>query len=59
LITYRAAVSLNSPTELLRALQQQDLAEGLRKFATKLYLAENPHMLDETINLIKQLKNKQ
>jgi hypothetical protein len=59
LITYRAAVSLNSPTELLRALQQQDLAESLRKFATKLYLAENPHMLNETMDLIKQLKNKQ
>jgi hypothetical protein len=56
LITPTAAVSLNSPTELLRALQQRDLAENLRKFATKLYLAENPHMLDETVGMIKKLK---
>ena len=59
LITYRTAVSLNSPTELLRALQQQDLAEGMRSIVTKLYLAEYPDMLDETVNMLKQLKNKQ
>lgn len=58
LITPTAAVSLNSPTELLRALQQRNLAEGIRSIAAKLYLAEYPDMLGETVDMLKQLKNK-
>ena len=45
--------SLNSPRELLNFLQQRNILEALRKSMVKLYLQENPHMIDE----IKKIKS--
>ena len=56
LITPTTAVYLNSPTQLLNALQQRGLAENIKKLAAKFYLEENPHRLNETVNILKQLK---
>jgi hypothetical protein len=50
------AIPLNSPSELRQVLQQRNIAENIRKMATKFYIAENPDMLDETVGMIKKLK---
>jgi len=44
---------LNSPTELLGALQQRDLAE-MRRYLTQEYLANNPEHLEEVRGLLQQ-----
>ena len=43
--------SLNSPRDLVNFLQQRNILEALRKSMVKLYLQENPHMIDEMKNL--------
>lgn len=53
---FRSAVPLNSPRELRQALQQRGLAENIKNMAAKFYLAENPSMLGETVNMLKKLK---
>lgn len=50
------ALSLNSPSDILQALQTRGLAEGMGTLATKLYLAENPNMLNELTDMLKQVK---
>jgi hypothetical protein len=52
------AIQLNTPSELMTALQQRNLAEYIKKAAAKMYLAENPNMLSETADMIKKLINK-
>lgn len=47
------AVSLNSPAELLGALQQRNLAE-MRRYLTQEYLANNPEQLEEVRGLLQQ-----
>jgi hypothetical protein len=38
----------------MSALQQRNLAENIRHTLAKMYLAENPTMLGETVNLLKK-----
>ena len=49
-------VTLNSPAELLQALQQRNLAE-VRNYMVREYVANNPHHLDEVRELIRQHVN--
>jgi len=44
---------LNSPSELLQALQQRNLAE-MRRYLTQEYLANNPEQLEEVRGLLQQ-----
>jgi predicted transcriptional regulator len=46
-------VTLNSPAELMQALQQRNLAE-VRHYMVRDYVSNNPHHLDEVRELIKQ-----
>ena len=46
-------VTLNSPAELMSALQQRDLAE-VRNYLVREYVANNPQHLDEVRGLIQQ-----
>jgi len=47
------ALPLNSPAELLGALQQRNLAE-MRRYLTQEYLANNPEQLEEVRGLLQQ-----
>jgi hypothetical protein len=47
-------IPLDSPAQLMQALQQRNLAENIRHTLAKMYLAENPTMLGETVNLLKK-----
>ena len=47
------ALPLNSPAELLQALQQRNLAE-MRRYLTQEYLANNPEQLEEVRGLLQQ-----
>jgi hypothetical protein len=47
-------ISLDSPAQLMQALQQRNLAENIKHTIAKMYLAENPTMLGETVNLLKK-----
>jgi len=49
-------VTLNSPAELLQALQQRNLAE-VRNYIVREYLHHNPQHLDEVRDLIRQHVN--
>ena len=46
-------VTLNSPAELMQALQQRNLAE-VRHYMVRDYVSNNPHHLDEVRELMKQ-----
>jgi hypothetical protein len=50
------AVTLNSPSELMSALQQRNLAE-VRNYMVREYVANNPQHLDEVRELIRQHVN--
>jgi hypothetical protein len=58
IITPTTAIALNSPSDLVSTLQNRNLVENIKKAAVKMYLAENPTMLDETMDIIKNLLNK-
>jgi hypothetical protein len=58
LATPTGTVLLNSPSDLMNVLTNRNLIEGIKKVAVKMYLAENPNMLDETMDIIKNLLNK-
>jgi hypothetical protein len=58
LATPTGTVLLNSPSDLVSTLQARNLVENIKKAAVKMYLAENPTMLDETMDIIKNLLNK-
>jgi len=59
LIPNREYVKLNSPTELLSALQARGLAENLAHAIVSEFLAQNPTMIDEAKNALRLiLKNK-
>ena len=58
IITPTTAIALNSPSDLVSTLQARNLVENIKKAAVKMYLAENPTMLDETMDIIKNLLNK-
>ena len=47
-------IPLDSPAQLMQALQQRNLAENIKHTLAKMYLAENPTMLGETVNLLKK-----
>ena len=47
------ALPLNSPAELLQALQQRNLAE-MRRYLTQEYLTNNPEQLEEVRGLLQQ-----
>ena len=47
------ALPLNSPAELVSALQQRNLAE-MRRYLTQEYLANNPEQLEEVRGLLQQ-----
>lgn len=47
------ALPLNSPAELVNALQQRNLAE-MRRYLTQEYLANNPEQLEEVRGLLQQ-----
>jgi len=51
-----AMVTLNSPAELLQALQQRNLAE-VRNYLVREYVSNNPQHLDEVRELIRQHVN--
>ena len=50
------AVTLNSPSELMQALQRRNLAE-VRNYLVREYVANNPQHLDEVRDLIRQHVN--
>lgn len=50
------AVTLNSPAELMQALQQRNLAE-VRNYLVREYVSNNPQHLDEVRELIRQHVN--
>jgi hypothetical protein len=50
------AVTLNSPSELMQALQRRNLAE-VRNYLVREYVANNPQHLDEVRELIRQHVN--
>jgi hypothetical protein len=56
IITHDGSHFLNSPSELMQFLRNQNLAEGLRKSLVKLHLKDNPHMIDEIKNYNKNNK---
>jgi hypothetical protein len=46
-------ITLNSPSELMQALQRRNLAE-VRNYLVREYLHHNPQHLDEVRGLIRQ-----
>ena len=49
-------ITLNSPAELMQALQRRNLAE-VRNYLVREYVANNPRHLDEVRELIRQHVN--
>ena len=49
-------ITLNSPSELMQALQRRNLAE-VRNYLVREYIANNPRHLDEVRELIRQHVN--
>ncbi len=58
LVTPTGAVNIISPDRLLSTLQNQNLAESEKVMAVNMFLAENPHMLDETKEILRKHLNK-
>jgi hypothetical protein len=57
IITSNGAISLDSPANLLQALQQRDLAE-VHQYIMNEYLDRNPHHIKEFKNLLRKHINK-
>jgi hypothetical protein len=58
LLTANAFTNIGSPDNLLATLQAQNLAESHKGLAVKMFLAENPHMLGETTEILNKHLNK-
>jgi hypothetical protein len=58
LLTANASTNIGSPDNLLATLQAQNLAESHKGLAVKMFLAENPHMLGETTEILHKHLNK-
>lgn len=58
LLTANASTNIGSPDNLLATLQAQNLAESHKGLAVKMFLAENPHMLSETTEILYKHLNK-
>jgi hypothetical protein len=44
---------IDSPRQLLQALQQRNLAEGMKSYIVKNYLTLNPHQIDEVKTMLR------
>lgn len=58
LVTSAGLLRVGSPDNLLATLQNQNLAESEKGMAINMFLAENPHMLDETKEILRKHLNK-
>lgn len=58
ILTPNTFTNIGSPDNLLATLQAQNLAESEKGVAINMFLAENPHMLDETKELLRKHLNK-
>jgi hypothetical protein len=58
LVTSAGTTNIGSPDNLLATLQNQNLAESEKGMAINMFLAENPHMLDETKEILRKHLNK-
>lgn len=58
LVTPAGTANIGSPDNLLATLQNQNLAESEKGMAVNMFLAENPHMLDETKEILRKHLNK-
>lgn len=58
LLTPNAFTPIGSPDNLLATLQNQNLAESEKGVAINMFLAENPHMLEETKEILRKHLNK-
>jgi hypothetical protein len=58
LVTSAGTANIGSPDNLLATLQNQNLAESEKGMAVNMFLAENPHMLDETKEILRKHLNK-
>lgn len=58
LVTPAGTANIGSPDNLLATLQNQNLAESEKGMAINMFLAENPHMLDETKEILRKHLNK-
>jgi hypothetical protein len=58
LLTPLTTTNIGSPDNLLATLQAQNLTESEKGLAVKMFLAENPHMLGETTEILNKHLNK-
>jgi hypothetical protein len=58
ILTPNTFTNIGSPSNLLTTLQAQNLAESEKGVAINMFLAENPHMLEETKELLRKHLNK-
>jgi len=58
LLTPNTFTPIGSPDNLLATLQAQNLAESEKGIAINMFLAENPHMLEETKEILRKHLNK-
>jgi len=58
ILTPNTFTNIGSPDNLLATLQAQNLAESEKGVAINMFLAENPHMLEETKELLRKHLNK-
>jgi hypothetical protein len=58
LVTSAGTTNIGSPDNLLATLQNQNLTESEKGMAINMFLAENPHMLDETKEILRKHLNK-
>jgi hypothetical protein len=58
LLTANVYTGIGSPDNLLATLQAQNLTESEKGLAVKMFLAENPHMLGETTEILHKHLNK-
>ena len=58
LIPGSSPINIGSPDNLLSTLQNRNLAESHKGLAVKMFLAENPHMLGETTEILNKHLNK-
>lgn len=58
LLTPNTFTPIGSPDNLLATLQNQNLAESEKGVAINMFLAENPHMLEETKEILRKHLNK-
>lgn len=53
IVTSTANYLIDSPRQLLQALQQRNLAEGMKSYIVKNYLTLNPHQIDEVKTMLR------